>query len=104
MIGLLNLGSLVFGLLAWIFPIVSILKFKNKDHKYWVVFSVISMGACAISLFFQILYNYHLVKIGDWSALMDTLGTIAFAASVLLIGTIIFNAITLIIYRNRVLR
>lgn len=49
----------------------------------------------------QIFYNNHLVKIEDWSALMDTTGAVAFVSAVLLTVTIILNAITLIIYRNR---
>lgn len=104
MIGLLNLGSLVLGLIAWILPGVSLMQYKNKNHKNWIVFSVISISACAISLCFQILYNYQLVRIEDWSALMDTMGAVVLAASVLLIVTIILNAITLIIYRNRVVK
>ena len=104
MIGLLNLGSLVLGLIAWILPMVNLMRYKKQDHKNWITFSMISISACAISLCFQILYNYHLVRIEDWSALMDTMWAVVLAASVLLIVTIILNAITLIIYRKRVVR
>lgn len=104
MIGLLNLGSLVLGLIAWILPGVSLLRYKKQDHKNWIALSMISISACAISLCFQILYNYHLVRIEDWSALMDATGAVVFAALVLLIVTIILNAITLIIYRHRVVK
>lgn len=45
--------------------------------------------------------EYHKVKIKDWSALMDTMDTVAYVAAVLLIVTIILNAITLIIYRDK---
>ncbi|WP_028391177.1 hypothetical protein [Bacillus cihuensis] len=101
MIGLFNLGSLILGLIAWILPVVNLMRYKKHVHWNWVVPSIISIGACAISLCFQILYNYHLVKIEDWSALMDTTGAVAFVAAVLLIVTIILNAITLIVYRDR---
>lgn len=101
MIGLLNLGSLVLGLMAWILPVVNLMRYKKDDNKNWIVFSIMSISTCAISLCFQISYNYHLVKIKDWSALMDTAGAVAFAAAVLLIVTIILNAITLIVYRDR---
>ena len=101
MIGLLNLGSLVLGLIAWILPVANLIRYKKYDHRKWVTLSIMSISACAISLCFQIFYNYHLVKIEDWSALMDTTDAVAFVAAVLLIVTIILNAITLLVYRDR---
>ncbi|WP_188456028.1 hypothetical protein [Virgibacillus oceani] len=101
MIGLLNLGSLVLGLIAWILPVVALMRYKEHGHRNWISSTIISISACAISLCFQIFYNSHLVKVRDWSALMDTMGAVAFFAGVLLIGTILLNALTLIIYRDR---
>lgn len=101
MIGLLNLGSLVLGLIAWILPVVNLMRYKKHDYRSWVTLSIMSIGACAISLCFQIFYNYHLVKIADWSALMDITDNVAFVAAVLLIVTIILNAITLLVYHDR---
>ena len=101
MFGLLNLGSLILGLIAWILPVVNLMRYEKYRHRNWVAFSIMSISACAISLWFQIFYNYHLVKIADWSALMDTTGATALVAGVLLIVTIILNAITLIVYRDR---
>src|SRR5690606_32180841 len=60
--GWLNLGSLVLGLIAWILPFVS--TSRNR-----VALSMMSMGACAVSLCFQIFYINHKVKVADWSAL-----------------------------------
>lgn len=99
--GLLNLGSLVLGLIAWVLPVVNLMRYEKHNHGNWVALSFISIGACAISLCFQIFNSYHLVKIEDWSALMDTMGTVAFVAAVLLIVTVILNAITLILYRDK---
>lgn len=59
------------------------------------------MGACAISIYFQILYNNHLVNIKDWTAIMDTIGALVFVSSVLLIVTVALNVIVLLIYRDR---
>ncbi|QDQ02370.1 hypothetical protein FOH38_18870 [Lysinibacillus fusiformis] len=101
MVGLLNVGSLVLGLIAWILPVVSLMQYKKHNHSNWGVLAFLSISACAFSLCFQIFYNYHLVKIEDWSALMDTMGAVAFAAIVLVIVTILLNAITLIVYRDR---
>lgn len=104
MVGLLNLGSLVLGLIAWILPAVNLMRHGKQDHRDWIVLSIMSISACAISLWFQILYQDHLVKIADWSALMDTTGAVAFVSAVLLIVTIILNAVTLIVYRDRTAR
>ena len=101
MFGLLNLGSLMLGLIAWMLPVVNLMRYEKYSHRNWVAFSIMSISACAISLCFQIFYNYHLVKIADWSALVDTTGATALVAGVLLIVTIILNAITLIVYRGR---
>ncbi|WP_348775046.1 hypothetical protein [Psychrobacillus sp. NEAU-3TGS] len=60
-----------------------------------------SLIACAISLSFQIFYTAHLVKIEDWSALMDTTHATALATAVLLIVTIVLNVITLLMYRYK---
>ncbi len=102
MIGLLNLGSLLLGLLAWILPVINLMRHGENDHRTWVAHSVISMGACAISLCFQMFYQYHLVTIEDWSALKDITGGMVSIASVLLIGTIGLNTTTLIVYHKRV--
>ncbi|UFT98434.1 hypothetical protein KO561_14690 [Radiobacillus kanasensis] len=101
MISLLNLGSLVLGLIAWILPVVNLMRNEKHDNNNWIALSMMSISACAISLCFQIFYQYHLVIIEDWSALMDTTGALVFVATVLLIVTILLNAITLIVYRNR---
>ncbi|GGB58208.1 hypothetical protein F3157_20270 [Virgibacillus dakarensis] len=97
----LNIGSLVIGLIAWVLPVVNLLRSQKQGNEKWVAFSIISISACAISLCFQIFSNYQLVKIEDWSALMDTGGAVAFTSAVLVIVTILLNALTLIVYRNR---
>ncbi|OAK68462.1 hypothetical protein [Lederbergia galactosidilytica] len=100
MVGWLNVGSLILGLVAWILPLVALMLYK-KEHNKWIIFPIASLSACAVSLCFQIFYNDHLVKIGDWSALMDTTDAVSSAAAALLIITILLNVITLIVYRGR---
>ena len=102
--GWLNLGSLVLGLIAWIFPVVNLIQHNKAPHKNWVVFSVASVSACAISLCMQIFYTNHLVKIEDWSALMDTSHAVALVATLLLVVTIILNVITLVVYYGKKLK
>ncbi|WP_280771604.1 hypothetical protein [Salipaludibacillus daqingensis] len=102
MIGWLNVGSLVLGLIAWILPMVNLMWDKKQENKNWVFFVFMSLSACAISLCFHILYTYHKVAVEDWSALMDTMYALAFASTVLLIVTILLNVITLNVYRDRI--
>ncbi|WFA09061.1 hypothetical protein [Tissierella sp. Yu-01] len=97
MISFLMLGSLVLGLISWILPIVNL----RSNNKNWIILSIVSISACSISLLFQIFYTHYLVKINDWSSLMDTIGAVFFAATVLFTVTIILNVITLFIYIKR---
>ena len=60
-----------------------------------------SFSACAIALFFEIYSIYERVKSEDSSAIMDTMEATVSVSAVLLIVTIILNAMTLIIYRIR---
>lgn len=99
--GLLNLGSLIFGLIALILPVVNLIRCDKTQHRNWATLSMASASACAVSLCMQILYGYHLVMIEDWSALMDTSSAVAWAATILLAVTIILNLITLIVYHEK---
>ena len=101
MIGLLNLGSLVLGLFAWALPVVILMQYRNHGRRNWLALSIMSISASAFSLWFQILEINHPVKIADWSALMDTTSAVAWVSAVLLIVTVLLNAITLIVYRDR---
>ena len=97
--GWLTIGSLVLVVIAWILPVVNI--FRSRNNNNWLVLSFVSMSACVISLYFQILYNDYLLKIEDWSALMDTSRGVVVAGSVLLVITLLLNIITFVVYRNR---
>lgn len=96
--GLLNRGSLLFGLIAIILPIINLMRENKSINKNWSIFSIASASACAISLFMQIFYINHLVNIEDWTAMMDTLSTVALASALLLVITITLNAIVCSIY------
>ncbi|MCH7321590.1 hypothetical protein LZ480_06750 [Solibacillus sp. MA9] len=98
--GWLNIGSLLLGLIAWILPVIYLMRNKKHEHKNWGVLSVISVSACAMAISFQIFYNYHLVIIKDWTALMDTTRAVVIATAVLLVFTFILNGLTYIVYRQ----
>jgi len=100
MISLLNVGSLVFGAIAWVLPVCNLIKNKRYNRN-WMNLSIISMGACASSLCLQMVYNNYLVNSRDWTALMDTSGFLVIISSFMLIVTIILNVITLFAYGHR---
>jgi cytochrome c oxidase subunit 4 len=89
--GLLNLGSLVFGLIAWVIPVIHLAKRDKAGNRIWCLLSMASAIACSISLFMQILYGNHLVKMEDWAALMDTSNAVALVSSALIAVTVALN-------------
>lgn len=101
MVTFLNLGSLILGLIAWALPSVGIGRYKKGNHKNWALFPFASMSACAVSICFQLMYQNHLVKIEDISAIYDTTGASATLSLILLISTFVLNLINLFIYHER---
>ena len=97
----LNIGSLVFGLIAWIIPLFYIIKHNKSNLIKGLTSSVVSLGSCIISLGMHIFYTNHLVKIEDWSALIDTSNATVFCSTCLIVVTIILNIISLIIYYRK---
>jgi cytochrome c oxidase subunit 4 len=97
----LNLFSLVFGLLAWILPVINLLRYGKQGRNNWAALSLMSLSACAVSLCFQLFYVFYWVKAADWSALMDTMSAVAVISAVLLAITILLNGINLKVYRGR---
>lgn len=100
MVSFLTFGSLGLGLIAWILAIINLIRYKNNRRQHWATFSILSLAACAVALYFPLVYSSHLVNTGDLSALMDTIATITSAAAILLIVTLILNGLALILYRN----
>jgi len=61
MYGLLNVGSLVLGIVAWLLPLIN-LSIENKaKYNNWVALSMTSLGVCAIAVCMQLFYSNHLV-------------------------------------------
>ena len=98
MISFLMVGSLVLGLMAWILPSINISRYKGNYNNNWAIYSIISISACAIALCFQILYSNQMVRIGDLSGIMDTSGTSTVLSVILLISTLVLNAISANMY------
>lgn len=89
---LCNVGSILFGLLAWILPLVALWG-RGKKPMIRALLTHSSVAACALALFLQILNSKRLVDLGEWSSLMDTQGAVAFVSGVLLAVTAVLNAV-----------
>ena len=90
--GWLNLCSLILGLLAWFLPIFRIARLRhNESRRSLHLTSALSLSACALALCLQVFYNHHLVRIEDWSALLDTSRAVAIISAVLLAVTLLLN-------------
>lgn len=88
-----NVVSLLTGLLAWGLPIVGLINLKKFSQKrvFWVVF--VSLSACGVAIFGQLAWQTHLVNIQDYSAMADTSQASLTLSAVLLVVTILLNAI-----------
>lgn len=86
------LGSLLFGLIAWILPILSRRGILKNDNSSLV--SVLSVSACSTAIGLQIVYVHFMVNRGDLAGLMDTIGAITMISIILLLGTLMLNVKT----------
>ncbi len=93
---LLSLGSLLLGLIAWIVPFLA-MKHARKSAVKICSFVIVSFSACVASLCLQLFEINHRVQIQDWSALMDTIGTLIWVAVMLAVITFILNIMVLVI-------
>lgn len=99
--GLLNLGSLVLGLIAWILPVFNLSRRDKAGRRGRAALSAASFVACAAALCMQIFYADHLVRIEDWSALADTSHAAAWVSAVLLAVTVILNAVSAVLSHGK---
>lgn len=97
--GLLNIGSLILGLCAWMIPIVGLL--KGKVSFLSAVKAIFISFVCAlISMLMQMMETKQVVARNDWSALMDTQGAVVFAAIVMSAVVVLLNGILLVRLSN----
>jgi cytochrome c oxidase subunit 4 len=92
---LFNSGSLVFGLVAWILPVINLAQRHKSGTMRGAVFAAVSLTACAAALCLQIFELHHRVGIHDWSALLDTSRAVSLSAVLLLVVTLVLNAVAL---------
>lgn len=94
MSSLLNLGSMLLGLTAWIVPFLAMKQYEKDGVKTFRCI-VISFSACIAALCLQFFEINHRVQIQDWSAIMDTIGALKWVALILAVITIILNIMVL---------
>lgn len=93
---MLNYGSLVLGLLAWIIPALA-MKHPRKDVVQSYRLIIVSFSACVASLCLQLFEINHRVQIQEWTTIMDTIGTLKWVAVILAVITLILNIMVLVI-------
>ncbi|MCG1011856.1 hypothetical protein JT739_04485 [Tepidanaerobacter sp. GT38] len=89
--GLLNLGSFLLGLIAWVIPILYIKRSERYGIKQCCNSIIASFGACVASLCLQFFEINHRVETENWAALMDITGALKWVVVILASVTIMLN-------------
>ncbi len=90
---MLNLVSLLLGIIAWVVPFLAM----RSSYKKCYNFIIFSFSACIVSLCLQLFEINNRVQIGDLSAIMDTIGTVVWVATTFVVITIILNIIASVV-------
>lgn len=89
---MLNIGSLILGVCAWLFGVLAIGTPKaSPAHRN----TVVSFGLCTVSLLLQVLEVNRRVLLGDYAAIEDTIRAVVIASIALVVITIILNLVAL---------
>lgn len=90
---MLNIGSLILGICAWLFGGLAIATPKAlSSHRN----TLVSIGLCTVSLVLQLLELNRRVILGDYAAIEDTIRAVLIASIVLVVITIILNLVALV--------
>ena len=96
-----NIGSVCMGMCALLLAGFAVgVRTQGRSARL----SACSFCLCGLSLLLQLAEISHRVRMGDLSAVMDTIQAVLFAASVLFLLTLIVNAAALLRHRKRVLQ
>ena len=89
----LNIGSILLGVCAWILAAIAIITPREKSSHRNTVFS---FCCCAAALVFQLFEVGNRVNVGDFAAIEDTIRAVLLAAVVLVITTAALNIAALV--------
>ena len=78
--------SLSLGLVSWVLPITYL--FIKKCRAFFTCGSLLCV---VFSLYFQLREIMRLTNKGDWSSIEDTIHAVVFAATVLIVVTLVLN-------------
>jgi len=95
---MLNIGSLILGVCAWLFAGMAI---KAPKATLSLKYTAASFASCAISLVLQLFEINRRVLFGDYAAIEDTIRAILFASVVLVSVTILLNLVAMGKAKNR---
>lgn len=87
---MLNAGSLILGVGAWFFAVLAI-RAAKAPASYKNTFA--SFGLCVTSLMFQFFEVNKRVRLGDYSAIEDTMGAVLVGSVALVSVTMILNLV-----------
>jgi len=95
---MLNIGSLISGIGAWLFGFFAItcVKMPNVQKN-----STVSFSLCIFSVILQLFEINRRVVLGDYAAIEDTIKAVLLASVLLVSVTIILNLIALINSKRR---
>jgi len=97
---MLNLLSLILGLAACLLPVISVWIAKNFYRRRWNTASI-SFLLCTVAVLFQLMYQANLAKTGAMADLLDTIGTAALAAQILVGATVVLNIICAVLRHKK---
>lgn len=100
---MLNLLSIIFGLIALALPGINFSQKETNSRKMALVL-VMSISSCLISIFVQILEINRRIKIEDWTALTDTIDGTIWVSAILLIVIILLNSVSLFLFSNKAIK
>lgn len=90
--------SIISGFSALLFPFIILFLCNKINYTIYTVLTVASFVSCTTSICTQLFSTSYLVRLKDWSALMDTSQGIAIISLWLLCVTSVFNIAVSLIY------
>lgn len=88
----LNLSSLILGLIAWGVALWGVIRREPRLSSFFL---------CALPLLLELYEVGNRVKMGDLSAVMDTIRAVNIAGTVLVVGTLILNLLAYVRKRKK---
>ena len=92
--GILQIGSLILGIIAIILPIIPCFKRKSIAKLNYNIFSYFSFLCCSITIFLPMIDLLHWAMIEDSQSIIDCVPTYAMAELIVLLATICTNIIS----------